>query len=147
MGDEKRMRQLKRRHDWREYYERAIDAIHSAPFQWGLHDCGPSLAGRMVEAMTGEDLCSHYRGTYSDALGAARIIRDAGFSSLADMVGSFLPVGHPSEARIGDIAAIDVGGPIGHALGVVNGERIYVLTETGIGTVDLLDAAMIFKVG
>ncbi|MNL80509.1 hypothetical protein D3C87_2073860 [compost metagenome] len=58
-----------------------------------------------------------------------------------------LPVIHPSEARVGDIAAIDVGGPIGHALGVVNGERIFVLGETGIGTVDLLKAAMCFKVG
>lgn len=141
------MRMLVRRHDWREHFERAIDDIYATPFQWGIHDCGPSLAGRLVEALTGEDFCAEYRGTYSDALGAARVIRAAGFSSLGELVGSMLPQAHPSEARIGDIAAIEAEGPIGHALGVVNGERIYVLTETGIGTVDLLEAKMIFKVG
>ncbi len=34
-----------------------------------------------------------------------------------------------------------------YALGVVNGERIFVLRETGLGTVDLLDAKRAFKVG
>ncbi|PRD45333.1 hypothetical protein C5748_03820 [Phyllobacterium phragmitis] len=141
------MIELKRRPDWREHYEAAIDEITATPFQWGIHDCGPSLAGRIVKAITGADLCAEYHGTYSDALGAARIIREAGFTSLAEMVGSMLPQAHPSEACIGDIAAIEADGPIGCGLGVVNGERIYVLTETGIGTVDLLEAKMIFKVG
>jgi len=141
------MKALQRRHDWREHFERAIDEIHATPFEWGIHDCGPSLAGRLVEALTGEDMCAEYRGTYHDALSAARVIRDAGFSSLGEMVASILPQAHPSEGRIGDIAAIEVEGPIGHALGVVNGERIYVLTESRIGTVDLLEAKMIFKVG
>lgn len=141
------MIELTRRHDWREHYEAAIDEIRFTPFAWGTHDCGPSLAGRLVKALTGEDLAAEYAGTYTDPRGAVRIIREAGFSSLGEMVASMLPVGHPSEAQIGDIAAIKEDGPIGHVLGVVNGERIYVLTEKGIGTVDLLDAEMIFKVG
>ncbi|MFD1330264.1 DUF6950 family protein [Mycoplana ramosa] len=139
--------ELTRLPDWRRRYEAAIDDIMRTPFAWGTHDCGPGLAGRLVLAMTGTDLSAQYAGTYKDAAGAARLIKRLGFKDLAGLVGSMLPAIHPSRAEIGDIAAIAVDGPIGHALGVVNGERIFVLTETGIGTVDLLDAATCFKVG
>lgn len=138
---------LTRLPDWRRQFETAIDDIKAKPFAWYDHDCGPGLAGRLVKAQTGVDLSGFVVGRYQDAASAARLIRDLGFDTLGQLVASMLPVIHPSEARVGDIAAIDVGGPIGHALGVVNGERIFVLTETGIGTVDLLDAAMCFKVG
>ncbi|CAD7055487.1 hypothetical protein RHAB21_00727 [Pseudorhizobium halotolerans] len=138
---------LTRHKDWRRRYEAAIDEIKARPFVWGEHDCGPSLAGRLVHAMTGVDLSAQYAGTYHDALSAARLIRELGFETLGDLVASMLPPIHPSQAEIGDIAAIAMDGPIGHALGVVNGERIFVLTETGVGTVDLLDAAICFKVG
>jgi hypothetical protein len=141
------MTELVRKQDWRRHYEAAVDEIMSRPFAWGTHDCGPGLAGRLVLAMTGVDLSAQYAGTYDDAASAARLIRSLGFTSLGELVASMLPAIHPSLARLGDIAAIEVAGPIGHALGVVNGERILVLTETGIGTIDLLDAQTCFKVG
>jgi hypothetical protein len=74
-------------------------------------------------------------------------MRQAGFRNLADMVAVMLPEIHPSEARIGDIAAIEIDTPFGYALGVVNGERVFVLREDGMGTVDLLDAKRAFRVG
>lgn len=138
---------LTRLPDWRRRFEAAIDEIKAKPFSWYDHDCGPGLAGRLVEAQTGASLSGFTVGRYHDAASAARLIRDLGFASLGNLVASLLPEIHPSEARVGDIAAMPVPGPIGHALGVVNGERIFVLTETGIGTVDLLDAAMAFRVG
>lgn len=138
---------LTRLADWRRQFETAIDDIKAKPFAWYDHDCGPGLAGRLVKAQTGVDMTGFAVDRYHDAASAARLIRDLGFETLGELVGSMLPVIHPSEARVGDIAAIEVGGPIGHALGVVNGERIFVLGETGIGTVDLLKAAMCFKVG
>lgn len=147
MGDEMTSPTLRRLPDWRGRYEAAIDEIMRTPFAWHSHDCGPGLAGRLVLAVTGVDLSAQYAGDYHDATSAARLIRKLGFATLGDLVASMLPVIHPSRAEIGDIAAMAVDGPIGHALGVVNGERIFVLTETGIGTVDLLDAAMCFKVG
>lgn len=139
--------ELVRLPDWRRRYEAIIDEIKARPFAWGEHDCGPGLAGRLVLAMTGVDLSAQYAGRYHDALSAARLIQELGFASLGDLVASMLPKIHPSQARLGDVAAIAVPGPIGHALGVVNGERILVLTETGIGSVDLLDAQTCFKVG
>lgn len=141
------MIELIRRPDWRSRFETVIDDIKARPFEWGTHDCGPGLAGRIVEAMTGQDISRFVVGHYDDAASAARLIHSLGFDSLGALVASLLPVIHPSRARLGDVAAIDVGGPIGHALGVVNGERVFVLKENGIGTVDLLSAAMCFKVG
>lgn len=138
---------LKRKADWRSRFEAVIDDIKTTPFAWGTHDCGPGLAGRVVAAMTGVDLSAQYASDYHDAASAARLIRQLGFDTLAELVASLLPPIHPSRAEMGDIAAIHVGGPIGHALGVVNGERIIVLKETGYGTVDLLDAETCFKVG
>ncbi|SEH22522.1 hypothetical protein [Rhizobium sp. NFR12] len=138
---------LTRLPDWRRRYEATIDDIKTRPFKWGVHDCGPGLAGRLVLAMTGVDLSANFSVDYTDAASAARKIRDLGFSSLGELVGALLPTIHPSQAEIGDVAALLMPGPIGHALGVVNGERIFVLTDTGIGTVDLLDAVSCFKVG
>lgn len=141
------MSRLVRKSDWRSRFEAVIDDIKAEPFVWGSHDCGPGLAGRVVLAMTGVDLSAQYAGEYHDAVSAYRLIRDRGFDTLADLVASLLPPIHPSRAEMGDIAAIRVDGPIGHALGVVNGERVIVLKETGYGTVDLLDADTCFKVG
>lgn len=141
------MIELVRKRDWRSCFEVAIDEIMRTPFAWGTHDCGPGLAGRLVLAMTGVDLSAQYAGEYRDAAGAARHLQRLGFASLGDLVATMLPAIPPSMAQLGDIAAIAVEGPIGHALGVVNGERILILTETGIGTVDLLDAQTCFRVG
>ncbi len=133
--------------DWRGRFEAVFDDIMTKPFAWQTHDCGPGLAGRTVYALTGVDLSAQYAADYHDLASAVRLIRSLGFKTLGELAGSMLPQVHPSQARLGDIAAIEVRSPLGHALGVVNGERIYVLTETGVGTRDLLDAAMCFKVG
>ncbi|WP_029723070.1 DUF6950 family protein [Sinorhizobium medicae] len=141
------MSALKRLPGWRRRFEAAIDEIKARPFAWGEHDCGPGLAGRLALAMTGVDCAAQYRGAYDSASGALRVMRDAGFDNLADLVASVLPEVHISAASIGDIAAVPDDTPFGYALGVVNGERIFVLKTDGVGTVDLLDATRAFKVG
>lgn len=139
---------LKRRTDWRAQLERVIDEIKRQPFQWGKMDCGPAFTGRVVQALTGVDLCLAHSGRYDDAESAYRLMRGLGFVDLADVVASLLPEHeHPARASLGDIAAIPTDTAFKHALGVVNGERILVLTERGLGTVSLLDAARAFKVG
>ncbi|WP_085025599.1 DUF6950 family protein [Ensifer aridi] len=139
--------ELKRLPDWRRRFEAAIDEIKALPFAWGDHDCGPGLAGRLAFALTGVDCAAQYRGSYDSAASALRVMHEAGFDNLGDLVAAILPEIHISAAAIGDIAAVPVNGPFGYALGVVNGERIFVLKETGVGTVDLLDATRAFKVG
>lgn len=133
--------------NWRACFVAEIDRLKRTPFAWGSHDCGPGLAGNLVLAITGVDCAAQFRGEYSTAAGALKTMKAAGFDNLADLVASMLPEIHPSEAGIGDIAAVPHEGPLGYALGVVNGERIFVLRESGLGTVDLLDAKRAFKVG
>lgn len=139
--------ELKRLPDWRRRFEEAMDEIKARPFAWGDHDCGPGLAGRLAYAITGVDCAAQYRGAYDSASSALRVMREAGFSNLGDLVASILPEVHISAASIGDIAAVPDDTPFGFALGVVNGERIFVLKADGVATVDLLDATRAFKVG
>ncbi|WP_065091645.1 DUF6950 family protein [Rhizobium leucaenae] len=141
------MSELVRVMDWRERFVAEVDRLKHSPFAWGEHDCGPGLAGNLVLAITGVDCAAQWRGTYSTAAEAFAAMKAAGFQNLGDLVAAMLPEIHPSQARIGDIAAIETDTPFGYALGVVNGERIFVLREDGMGTVDLLDAKRAFRVG
>lgn len=142
------MMPLVRKKDWRACFAAEVDRIKRTPFAWGTHDCGPGLAANLVLAVTGVDCAAQFRGEYNDSLGGARLMKEAGFDNLADMVAAMLPeYDHPSQARIADVAAIKIGGVFGYALGVIDYERVFVLTETGIGTVDRSDIARAFKVG
>lgn len=142
------MIELTRLPNWRARFDAECDRIRLTPFSWGSHDCGPGLAGNLALAVTGVDVASHYRGRYTTMIGALRVLRNSGFSSLGDLVASLLPEhDHPSMARVGDVVAIASASAFGHALGVVNGERVFVLTERGIGTVDRSDAVRAFRVG
>lgn len=137
---------LKRRHDWRDHLNAYLAEIKSAPIDWGVHDCGVGLASRAIEAMTGVDIAAQWRGRYGSATAALRMLRDDGFVDLEALVCSLLPAVHPSTGQIGDIALMPTADAL-DALGVVVGDRILVLTGTGIGTVDLLEAKLAFRVG
>lgn len=142
------MMELARLPDWRARFDAECDRIRLTPFAWGAHDCGPGLAGNLTLAITGVDAAAKYRGRYTTMTGALRVLRNSGFETLGDLVASILPEhDHPSMARVGDVVAIRSDSAFGHALGVVNGERVFVLTERGIGTVDRSEAVRAFKVG
>lgn len=139
---------LKRRDLWATPYHDLIDTIRRREFSWEEHECVTGLCGPVVEVLTGVDLYSEYRGRYKDAEGALALMRDLGFDDLADLAASRLPEIHPARAEIGDIAAIPVDTPFRHALGVVNGERILVLSaDRALAHVDRRRAARAFKVG
>lgn len=141
------MIELKRLPRWRGPFEAAVDDIKTRPFVWFENDCGRGLVVKLVLALTGVDLSAQFPDHYKSAAGALKVMRKYGFENLADMAATMLPEVHPSAARIGDIVAIPTGSAFGYALGVVNGERCFVLMPGGIGTVDLLDATRAFKVG
>jgi len=140
------MRALTRRPDWRQQLAAFIADIRAKPFVWGDHDCGPAFTGRAVAVMTGEDLTRGFR-RYSTLKGAVTAMRAAGFDNLGDLVASLLPEVHWSQAQVGDVAAFGTESALGYALGIVNGERVLVLREDGIGTMDLAAADRVFRVG
>lgn len=139
---------LKRRDDWRARMHAAMDEIRRRPFEWGAHDCGPSFAGRLVEAITGTDLAGPWRGRYSSRTGALQVMRNDGFDDLADLVASVLPEHeHVSRARVGDLAAVPMDTAFKSAIGVVGGERVFVLHPSGLATVNLSRCTRAFMVG
>ncbi|WP_176086995.1 hypothetical protein [Martelella sp. HB161492] len=141
------MTDLKRLDGWRARFDAACDTMRSEPFSWGENDCAVGLVGNLTLALTGADLAAPWRGRYTTAIGALRVLRHDGFADLGALAASILPECHIARARIGDIAAIPSEDGFGFALGVVNGERIFVLTDAGFGTVDLMTAKRAFRVG
>jgi len=137
----------KRVESWRAAFDKEADKLRRIPFEWGTHDCAIGLVANMTKAITGEDKAKKYRGKYNDSKSAFRLMRKQGFTDLADMAASMLPEIHPSQTQIGDIVAIKSDTEFKHALGVVNGERVLVLREDGMGTVDLSEAVRAFRVG
>ncbi|MCM2472160.1 hypothetical protein HGO38_01545 [Rhizobium sp. CG5] len=142
------MSDLIRLPDWRARFDAQCDRMRLQPFSWADNDCAIGLAGNLVLALTGVDVVAAYRGRYSTRVGAIRCLRGSGFATLGDLVASLLPEhAHASMARVGDIVALPDDGPFSHGLGVVNGERVFVLTDAGFGTVDRAQAVRAFKVG
>lgn len=140
--------ELKRVPRWRAAFDVACDRMRLEPFAWGVNDCAVGLACNMVLALTGVDVGAAYRGRYTTRVGALRVLRREGFETLGDLTASLLPEWpHPSMARIGDIVTVPTGSEFGDALGVINGERVFVLMDNGFGTVDRAVASRAFKVG
>lgn len=139
---------LVRLRDWRSRLIAYLASIKQQELVYGSHDCGIGLAASAIEAMTGVDVAAQWRGRYDSAASALRMLRDEGFDGLEALGRSMLPAVHPSHGQIGDIAFIpsEDGRGLG-ALGVVLGDRISVLTGSGIGTVSLLSATVVFRIG
>ena len=142
------MRDLIRLPRWRGRLDTVLDEYRRTAFDWKTFNCG-HLAHSCVLAVTGVSLARTVLGKARSLPTAVSAVRKAGFDNLGDYGASLLPEIHPSRANVGDIAAIPKDGPLGYSLGVVTGERIFVIGQDfdGLGTVDLLDATRAFKVG
>lgn len=110
-------------------------------FRPGSHDCALFAAG-WVKLATGSDPAKGWRGQYRSLRRGQALLEEAGLEDHVALAASLLPEVAPAFAQIGDIALVD-----GLALGVVNGERIWVLQKSGIATVPLNRATRVFRVG
>lgn len=131
---------------WRKRFSAYVNAARSTPYQLGTHDCWLFVAGA-VEAMTGRDHAKPHRGRYKAAKGALGVMKRAGAGNMAEFAALFLVErASPVEAQIGDIMAIPTDDAFGFSLGILNGERILVVTPTGIETRDRAEATRAFEV-
>ena len=98
------MIRLVRHVDWAHRLELAIDTARDRPFRWGRQDCA-LFAGACIRAMTGHDFGRPFRRQYSGAFGAARVLKQAGYSGLWDFFDRNLPgaAGRPGR---GDLVGI-----------------------------------------
>lgn len=133
--------------DWAARLSDFIDEIKASPFDWSA-DCFCGWAAGAVMAQTGKDIAVEFRGKYKTAKGALRVLKRKGVDNLADGVALYLPrYDHPSQAQVGDIAAIPKDDEFGFTLGIVNGESILVPGELCMGVMPREAATQAFKVG
>jgi hypothetical protein len=130
--------------DWMPRLIAYLSECHRTPYQPGRHDCALFAAGA-VHVMCGVDPAAPFRGRYRTIRGGLRVLRRAGYRDHVAMTAAVLPEIPVAMCRVGDVVVAD--GADGPALGVVQGERVYVLTLRGIGTIDLLQAKRAFQVG
>jgi hypothetical protein len=123
--------------DWKPRLLAYLQESSARPFQFGTHDCALFAAGA-VQAMTGFDPAADYRGGYRTLNGGLRAIHKAGFEDHVALACHLFEAIHSSRVAPGDLAVVDT--DEGAALGVVQGDGIYVLGIDRLGLVPLANA-------
>ena len=90
--------------DWQPRLQACLAERWSTPFAWGQQDC-VLFAADCVQACTGIDLAAQMRGTYRDAIGAARLVQELGGMAAiaAAHCGREIP---PALAQPGDVGLV-----------------------------------------
>lgn len=137
---------MKRVGGWRKRLANYVSECRSTPYELGKFDCWLFVAGA-IEAMTDIDPGAPQRCRYKTQRGALGVMKRAGAADMAAFASKRLPE-RPSavEAQIGDVMAIPTDDAFGFALGILNGERILVVTPNGIDTRDRSEATRAFEV-
>jgi hypothetical protein len=132
-----------RLHDWQLRYADFARERAAMPFAWGANDCC-LFAADAVLAMTGVDHGAQLRGTYSTALGAARVLEEhGGVAGLATAaLGAALP---PALAGVGDVVLVETGGR--DALAICNGTSVIGAGESGLVSFGIGAAKAAWRVG
>lgn len=119
---------MQRLPDWPARLVNFIEARRERAFSWGESDCCLFVCDG-VEAVTGTDPASRWRGLYASEKGARRLMRDndgvAGLATLA--FGQAVP---GALAGRGDVVLIDT--PTGEALALCAGSVIAAQGRSGI---------------
>lgn len=89
--------------DWEPRLHSYLGSVMTAPFVWGQHDCA-LFVGSVVEALTGVDPASAYRGRYNNETGARLALKRIGKKTLlATFDDAFGASVAPAFAGRGDI--------------------------------------------
>jgi hypothetical protein len=132
---------MARLHDWQTRFAEFAAARRAVPFAWGSNDCY-LFAADAVLAMTGEDIATDLRGTYSTAREALRQQRAVG--GIATVTAK---LGEPVAATLagpGDVVLIDMNGR--DALGICNGGTVLGPGARGLVAVSMAAAKSAWKV-
>ncbi|WP_299494959.1 hypothetical protein [uncultured Shewanella sp.] len=113
-----------------------IDSNRHREFNWGEHDCCLFIAdwimARGDRADLG-DIGADYRGQYTNALGAMRAIKAAGFTDLTALFDALLgPHVPPLLCRRGDVVLIKPELTQEIALGIAGGDGVWALSQNGV---------------
>ena len=89
---------------WETRLSDCVEDTRSAPFVWGWRDCA-TWAFDVRRALTGQDAAAAWRGRYSTPLGAARMLRRLGVTSVEGLARLIMgaPLDAPELAQRGDL--------------------------------------------
>lgn len=108
-----------RRPGWERGLAEAIEAARDRPFRWGRHDCATFAFDLRRAIAGGHDVAALWRGRYTTARGAVRVMRRLGWTSLEaagrDLLGK--PLASVHLAQRGDLVLADSGLGFGVCLG------------------------------
>lgn len=90
--------------DWQKRMAALCAERQAAPFVWGTHDCC-LWAADMVQALTGLDFASTWRGSYSTAAEAAHLLAELGGVSEVAISTLGQPLA-PAFAGVGDVVLV-----------------------------------------
>jgi len=115
------------------------------PYVYGESDCF-FLGCRMADALDPTlGLVDRYWHSYSTLLGAQKALRKHGFETLSDLFGSHLEPCAPAEARLGDIAVLQL--DRGQHVAVCLDTRFTTRTEVGRSDHPLTAVVAAFRTG
>jgi hypothetical protein len=129
-----------RKDTWRQELVAYVASVAARPFAPGAHDCARFAAGA-VEAMTGDRHGADI--AYGSLAEGRRALKAAGHGSMAAYLAARFEEVPGAFGQPGDVAVMK--GRV-EALGIVQGEMIYVLRVDGLGLVPLTEAARCFRV-
>jgi len=110
---------------WEEALSNYIITKRHEPFEYGVNDCCLFAAGA-VEAITGEDPMSEFRGKYDSLKTSLKAIKDIGEGTLEATMDSKFPEVAIGHAQRGDLAFFN------DSVGVVVGGFAYFVSDDGL---------------
>lgn len=134
---------MKRLVDWRSRLSAVIEARRRQPYD-ERKNCAVFVVD-CIEAMTGEDIGAPYRGRFETIEEIVTLIRADGYADMPDFIGNFLEEIQPVQARAGDVMLF-AAERTGWAGGIVNGERVTVVSYRGLGTISRDRAVRAFRI-
>ena len=133
-----------RRPGWELRLVAAVETARGRPFSWGRHDCATFAFDLRRDLTGGHDVAALWRGRYRTALGAARVMRRLGWSSLeaagCDLLGEPLP--SVLLAQRGDLVLANTG----LGFGICLGARAAGIAPQGLVLVPLADCSLAWRV-
>ncbi|SEP02981.1 hypothetical protein SAMN04490248_12041 [Salinihabitans flavidus] len=122
----------------------ALDAARGRPFAWGVHDCATWAFDLRRDLTGGADIAARWRGRYSTARGAHRVMRRLGWESLEAMGRDLLgdPLATPLLAQRGDLML----GGADPAFGICAGARAAFVAPKGLTFLPLSACVLAWRV-
>lgn len=111
--------------DWEGRLSAYIVSKRDEPFAYGTNDCC-TFCGGAVEAVTGKDAMSEFRGQYKSLAGSVRALQQIGKGDLESTIDSKFPIIPISHTQRGDLAFFD------GSVGVIMGAFAWFVSDDGL---------------